>query len=61
MAKQHHNTQTSDQLRALLADERGKLLSLQQELVGKKLSDTSKIRQVRKEVARILTALQQAK
>ena len=61
MAKQHHNTQTPDQLRALLADERGKMSSLQQELVGKKLSDTSQIRQVRKEIARILTALQQAK
>lgn len=61
MAKENLTTQTPEQLRALLANQRGTLSRLRQELIGKKLSDTSQINQARKEVARILTALRQAK
>ena len=59
--KETLTTQTPEQLRALLAGERGTLLQLRQDLIGKKLSDTTQIGRVRREIARILTALRQSK
>lgn len=59
MAKEPLHNQSAEQLRALLAEQRGRLAQLRQELVAKKLSDTSQILQVRKQIARVLTALGQ--
>lgn len=57
MAKEQLTNQTPEQLQALLVQERAKLAQYRQDLVGKKLSDTSQVNQVRREIARILTAL----
>lgn len=60
MAKEKLTQQTPEQLRALLGEQRAKLGQLRQELVGKKLSNTSQIGQVRRHIAQILTMLRQS-
>ena len=57
--KDINKTQSTEQLRGQLAELRGKLAQLRQELIGKRLSNTSQIKQVRREIARTLTALRQ--
>lgn len=57
MSKTNLTTQTPEQLNALLAEQRGKLSQLHQELIGKRLSNTSQIRDVRRKIAQTLTAL----
>lgn len=57
MAKTPLHNQSRQELTTALAAERGKLAQLRQDLYGKRLSNTSQISQVRKEIARILTVL----
>jgi ribosomal protein L29 len=61
MTKNELKNQASDQLRASLNEQRTKLAQLREDLTLNKLSDTSQIAQVRKQIARTLTALRKAK
>jgi ribosomal protein L29 len=55
------HTQTADQLNALLKEQRAKLAQMRENQILGRLKNTSEIRQIRHQVARILTAMQNVK
>lgn len=61
MARTTYNAQSAADLRALLATEEGKLAQMRFDLADKKLKRTSDIRETRRRIARIRTALRTAK
>lgn len=62
MAKQtDFQTMTIDQLAALLKEQRMKLAQMHEDVLMNKLKNTSEIKHVRRQVARVLTALQNVK
>lgn len=52
---------TVDQLAALLKEQRMKLAQMHEDVLMNKLKNTSEIKHVRRQVARVLTALQNVK
>jgi len=62
MAKQtDFQTMTVDQLAALLKEQRMKLAQMHEDVLMNKLKNSSEIKQVRRQIARVLTALQNVK
>jgi ribosomal protein L29 len=61
MARTDYTTQTAAELRIQLAAEQGKLVQMRFDLADKKVKRTSDIREARRRIARIQTALRTAK